>query len=212
MTFPPKLKCLTIITVSLDNKLHWCFFLTWNILFFFLISLFVVISSLFPQFPHSRTACQSSSTLVSSVYSNYAAVSHIMLLLIYWWHNMRGGGGSGWRRWWWRWRCWVGAGVRWLLPCTCVFTHLFHLQVVWHTHTYTHTHAEQYVATVTLKDQRGPFKSVSRHPLHVSPSAISAKKKKKKSPPVELPMVLMCFFFFPSDTTQKKTKKQHFPK
>lgn len=141
-----------------------------------------------------------------------------MLLLIYWWHNTRGGGGGGggWRRW--R-RCWVGAGVRWLLPCTCVFTHLFHLQVVSH----THTHAVQYVATVTLKDQRGPFKSVSRHTLHVSHHLLSRQKnnktKKKKGPPVELPMELACFsfFLFPSDATQKnifqnrKKKKRSTP-
>lgn len=100
-----------------------------------------------------------------------------------------------------------------------VFSHTCFICRLFHTH--THTHAVQYVATVTLKDQRGPFKSVSRHTLHVSHHLLSRQKnnktKKKKGPPVELPMELACFsfFLFPSDTTQKNIfqnrKKRNVP-
>lgn len=141
-----------------------------------------------------------------------------MLLLIYWWHNTRGGGGGGgggWRR---RRRCWVGAGVRWLLPCTCVFTHLFHLQVVSHTH--THTCCTVCCNSHLKRPARAFQVGISSHAARVTPSAISAKKqqkKKKKGPPVELPMELACFsfFLFPSDTTQKNIfqnrKKRNVP-
>lgn len=58
-----------------------------------------------------------------------------------------------------------------------VFSHTCFICRLFHTH--THTHAVQYVATVTLKDQRGPFKSVSRHTLHVSHHLLSRQKNNK---------------------------------